>query len=402
MELLNSGDVPEYFDAVVIDAAQDFGSQFFRLCYQSLKQPKRLIWGYDEVQSLDELNIPTSEDLFGPDSDGNPFVNLDGTYPGDVEKDMILYHCNRNPRPILIAAHAFGLGLRRKGGPLQFIDTVAGWQDIGYEIRGSDSNQLVKGKEVTRYRPESNSPHLLEKLAGYHNLLQVELFENREKELDWIIEDVIKNIIEEELRPEEIAIIILDGRRRFTDPEYERLYEGLAENEINSIRVGTNSSIDNFRAEGAVTITSIYRAKGNEASIIYVYGFEKVGKGYGPYDAIVNRNRAFPAMTRTKGWLVSSGTGKVAQQLFREIESILETIESVSFVVPDMETIKRNLETYEYQRRRQQIKKAEKSMKQTIRILMDVDREGISPEVRDTLLRLLRTQDDNDKKQDTS
>ena len=377
------------FDAILIDEAQDFREHYFKLCYHSLRQPKRIVWGYDEVQSLEELDIPTAEALFGNDSDGNPLVNLDGTYPGDIEKDMILYHCYRNPRPVLIAAHAFGLGLRRQGGALQFIDTIAGWQDIGYEITGAKSNQLEKGSEVALYRPESHSPHLLEKLAGYHNLVQWRAFEERQEELQWIIEDVTRNIVDEELRPEEVAIIALDSRKRIADTEYKTLYEGLAQNGISSVRIGTDTTNDIFRLDGAVTITSIFRAKGNEASLVYVYGFEEVGTARGGYDVVVRRNRAFTAMTRTKGWLVLSGVGKVAQELFREVESILENIGSVSFVVPDMEKIQRNLETYEYQRRRQQIRKAEQSIKKTIRDLADIDPNEISPEMRQQLLRLL-------------
>ena len=107
-ELLTSGLVPELYDAVLIDEAQDFGIHYLRLCYQALRQPKRIVWGYDEVQSLEDLDIPTAETLFGRDANGNPIVDLDGVYPGDIEKDMILYHCYRNPRPVLVAAHAFG------------------------------------------------------------------------------------------------------------------------------------------------------------------------------------------------------------------------------------------------------------------------------------------------------
>jgi hypothetical protein len=43
-ELLNSGEqIPELFDAVLIDEAQDFHFDFYKLCYQILREPKRLI-----------------------------------------------------------------------------------------------------------------------------------------------------------------------------------------------------------------------------------------------------------------------------------------------------------------------------------------------------------------------
>ncbi|MGC1376991.1 MAG: hypothetical protein WA821_12240, partial [Anaerolineales bacterium] len=381
-EVLTSGSVPELYDAILIDEAQDFGIQFFRLCYQALKQPKRIVWGYDEVQSLEELEIPTAETLFGQDVDGKSLVNLDGVYPGEIEKDMILYHCYRNPRPVLIASHAFGLGLRRKGGAVQFIDSIGGWQDIGYEVLGTSEGKIQTDQEVTLYRPEANSPHTLEKLAGYHNLVSWQLFKSRDEELDWIMDDIAKNIIEEELRPEEIVIIAIDSRKKIADREYQILHDGLTKRQVSSIRIGTDSTLDTFRVNGSVTITSVYRAKGNEASLVYVYGFETVGSFNSSDNNIIkNRNRAFTAMSRTKGWLVLSGVGSIARELFGEIEAILEQIGKVSFIAPDMGKIKRNLETYENQRRRQRVNASQKSWEKALRDSADVDLKELPPEL---------------------
>jgi superfamily I DNA and RNA helicase len=386
-ELLGSfSEIPELFDAILIDEAQDFGENYFRLCYSTLKQPKRIIWGYDEVQSLEELEIPTAESLFGKDVDGNPLVNLDGLYPGEIEKDMILYHCYRNPRPILIAAHAFGLGLKRKGGAVQFIDTVAGWRDIGYEVEGASGNKLITGEQVSLHRPSSNSSHLLEQIAGYHNLVSCKLFQSREQELQWIIDDIARNIEHEELRPDDIVVIALDSRPKVASEEYQTLYSGLEQKNIQSVRIGIDSSVDVFRTEGAVTITSVFRAKGNEASLVYVYGFEDVGK---LGDIVRRRNKAFTAMTRTKGWLVLSGVGSIAQELFREIEAILEEIGRVNFIVPDVNKIQRNLETYENQRRRKRTQKAQKSLTQLLIDRADVNPDDLPLEQRKKLLKWL-------------
>lgn len=390
-ELLKTVDLPELFDAILIDEAQDFGDYYFRLCYGVLREPKRIVWAYDEIQSLDALEIPTAEKLFGQDENDKPLVDLDGVYPGDIEKDMILYHCYRNPRPVLVAAHAFGLGLRRRGGAIQFIDTVAGWQDIGYEVKGAVDGKLQKGKEVTIHRPEKNSPHLLEKLAGYHNLVNWRSFKTREEELKWIIEDITHNVKDEELSPDEIAIIAFDSRK--AKEEYKILYDGLVKNGIKAVRVGKDTSIDVFRVSGAVTITSAFRAKGNEASLVYVYGFEGVGHDHSGTDVVMKRNRAFTAMTRTKGWLVMTGVGDIAKELFQEIEAILENIGNVSFIVPDMKKIQRNLETYENQRRRKRTQQAEKSIDRTIKDLADVDPNDLSPELKKQLYRILYGKD---------
>jgi superfamily I DNA and RNA helicase len=382
-------EIPELFDAILIDEAQDFGENYFRLCYRCLKQPKRLIWGYDEVQSLEELTIPTAETLFGYDADGKPLVDLDGFYPGEVQKDMILYHCYRNPRPVLIAAHSFGLGLKRKGGPVQFIDTTAGWEDIGYRVEGAESGKLMAGQQVALARWLDDSPHLLEQLAGYRNLVNWHLFKNRQDELDWIINDIERNIVEEELRPDEIAVIALDARKRNADSEYATLFNGLKQRNIRAVRVGVDVASDLFRVDGAVTITSIYRAKGNEASLIYVYGFENAGSSRSDHDIIIRRNKAFTAMTRAKGWLVLTGVGTVADELFQEVEATLSDIGRVAFIVPDMAKIQRNLETYENQRRRLRISKANKSIQRAITDLADIDPDELTQEAKEQLLRLL-------------
>ena len=215
------------------------------------------------------------------------------------------------------------------------------------------------------------------------------MFENREKELEWIIEDVARNIREEELKPEEIAIVALESRQKIVTSEFATLRAGLASRGIASMQVGLDTR-DIFRAEGAVTITSVFRAKGSEASLVYVYGFEDVS---GNVDVVRKRNRAFTAMTRTRGWLVLTGVGS-AKELFQEIDAILEKIGCVSFVVPDMAKIQRNLETYENQRKRERARKAEKSLSQLIKDLADVNPEDLSTEQRQQLYKLLFSNSD--------
>ena len=106
------------------------------------------------------------------------------------------------------------------------------------------------------------------------------------------------------------------------------------------------------------------------------------------YEVVTKRNLAFTAMTRTKGWLVLTGVGNIAEPLFKEIDTILEQIGAVSFVAPDMQKIQRNLETYENQRRRTRIRQAEKSIKKTIKNLADVNPDDLSPELKKQLFRL--------------
>lgn len=396
-EELLSYQVPELFDAVLVDEAQDFGPGFFRLCYSALREPKRLIWGYDEVQSLEDLEIPTAESLFGTDANGEPTVDLSGVYPGDIEKDLILYHCYRNPRPILVTAHAFGLGLLRSRGALQFIDTSEGWRDIGYEFETPDNGQLKAGQLATLVRPKANSPHLLEDLEGYRNLIHTQVFENRNSELEWIAQDIARNIKDEELRPHEIAVIAFEPYSSVS--ELSHLQIKLQDRGVASALTGRNTGADVFRTENHVTLTHVYRAKGNEASLVYVYGFEHVWWPKEDFQTITRRNLAFTAMTRSKGWLILTGVGQSAETQFEEIARCQAEIGKVTFIVPDMKRIQRNLETYENQRRRVRLRKAQQSLGKLLNDLKDVDVTLLPEAQKAMLLELLLGQRKRDPRE---
>lgn len=67
----------EEFDAILIDEAQDMPSYFFKLCYNLLKEPKRLVFAYDELQNLGNNNMPSLQEMFGTNNDGSSKVVLE-------------------------------------------------------------------------------------------------------------------------------------------------------------------------------------------------------------------------------------------------------------------------------------------------------------------------------------
>jgi len=375
-ELLdNSEEIPEMFDAILIDEGQDFHFDFYKLCYQVLREPKRLIWAYDEVQSLESLSIPTTIDIFGTNAGGSPVVDLEGTYPdGEVEKDMILYRCYRTPRPILVTAHMFGMGLFRPQGAVQFIPTLGGWEDIGYEVV---SGTFQPGQKLTIRRPERNSPHLLEKLAGYQGLVQWRVFDERSQEIAWVAEQIAKNLDEDELKPEEILVISLDWENNKSI--FAQLRQTLSKWGIQTARPGEDTPSEVFQMKDYVTLTGVFPAKGNEASVVYVMGFEQVAVT--PRLVVQQRNQAFTAMTRTRGWCMLTGVGKGAEALFKEIERILKDSNQITFVVPNPKTIQRNLDNLEYERRRNRIKKAQDLANQLARVLAEIDDPNLRKEL---------------------
>ena len=57
--MMETGGV-QLYDAVLIDEAQDLPQPFFELVYRHLKEPKRIMWAYDELQNLRHLRDATS------------------------------------------------------------------------------------------------------------------------------------------------------------------------------------------------------------------------------------------------------------------------------------------------------------------------------------------------------
>jgi superfamily I DNA and RNA helicase len=98
-----------------------------------LKDDKRLVYAYDELQSLNSKVMDSPEVIFGNDNHGNPRVKLENL-PSEPQQDVVLNTCYRNSRPILSSAHALGFGVYYPKGLIQMFDNPQLWQDIGYEV----------------------------------------------------------------------------------------------------------------------------------------------------------------------------------------------------------------------------------------------------------------------------
>lgn len=187
--------------------------------------------------------------------------------------------------------------------------------------------------------------------------------------------------------PERIIIIVLDALRI---KEYApQIQARLIEYGVASTIPGLIDDADAYAEEGRVTLSSIFRAKGNEAYVVYVAGFEEL---YNFVDALENRNRAFTAISRSKAWVRISGVGSRMTQAKVEVDAILKDIPRFKFTFPNMETI-RNLDAITRKRRKQRQK--------VDRIAEDIisDPEllkAMTPELREQLKRALEEQDSED------
>lgn len=348
-QLLAEEDIPQIFDAVLIDEGQDlitddelkyyddetgeYKQAIYWLAYQSLRpvdsqnpEEKRLIWAYDEAQNLDNLKIPSAKELFG-----ESLSNLvTGKHPGDIPKSLVMYRCYRTPAPILTAAHAMGMGLLRPEGMVAGITDTKTWNTLGYEVTG-DFRKI--GLEIILHRPPSNSPNPLPNL-WHEPLLEFQTYNNRQEELQGLLERIKYNLNEDGFKAsQDILVIVLASAlekevAQFMLEQGVKIYLPSAGklNQINPQYGDLGYDPDRFWYEGGVTISRVQRAKGNEANIVYVVGLDEIAQNES--DPLF-RNRLFVALTRTRGWAYLSGIGNYP--LYDEMRKVIASGDTFSF-----------------------------------------------------------------------
>ncbi|EHQ0015859.1 DEAD/DEAH box helicase [Escherichia coli] len=379
----NASVATNLYDVILVDEAQDFAPSFLKLCYSMLKQPKRLVYAYDELQNLSGTSLPPPEDIFGSDEHGQPLV----TFGSDRKRDVILQKCYRNSRPVLVAAHGLGFGIYRNApqgaetGLVQMFDYPALWEEIGYQVQ---RGQLSKGQHVVLERPTENSPRFLEEHSDINDLVQFIKFENEEEQNAWLVQQVKKNLDEDELRHDDIVIIHPDPQsaRRCTGPIRKRLFDVGIQTHL----AGVDTDADVFFQTGtpSVTFTGIYRAKGNEAGMVYVINAQECNSS-GPNLASL-RNRLFTAITRSKAWVRIVGYGPGMQGLLDEFSILKQQGFVLDFEYPDevllgkLRIVHRDLSPQERQR-------LERRKVQLVEVLNDLEKGEIHPEDLDESIR---------------
>jgi superfamily I DNA and RNA helicase len=336
----NVGEIQESYDAVLVDEAQDFPPGFLRLCYEVLRQPKRLVYAYDELQNLTNEGLPSPEDIFGPGDGDSPRVSFDENRHDGAQRDIILERCYRNSRPVLVSAHGLGFGIYREPptwsstGLVQMFDRPELWTDVGYEVC---SGELDLGKEVRLARPNYTSPEFLESHSTVEDLIRFKSFDDQATQAEWVASQIERNLTEDGLRHSDIIVIS-------TDPPVARKKLGqirakLLARDIPSHLAGVDTEADVFRQVGSVTCTGIHRAKGNEAAMVYVVNAEEA------HGATANlahvRNRLFTAITRSTAWVRVCGVGSAMDSLIEEYEQVKKANFELSFRYPTQDELEK-------------------------------------------------------------
>ena len=336
----DASNIPVVYDALLVDEGQDLPPVFYQLARQTLSDPYRLYWAYDEAQGIGSLIIPKPETIFGRNLDGSLVVDVSGSYEGGILKSHKMYKCYRTPRLLLMTAHAVNMGLFRTEGVLQGVTQQKDWKDLGYEVTDGDFRSV--GKPVTITRSRASSPHPIDQdnfdlKDALGTSLTIQPFNTEREEREWIAQQVAQDI-KLGFDPWDIMITALSG-----DYEKDYLYalqNALEQQGIDSYIAGVDGNRSIFRKDDCVTISNIFRAKGNEAWKVYACRFHYATQPlkWKQEEELHKRNEAFVALTRARVWCVTTG---IDSPIFDELQQAIEQYPDFTFPAFNKTSLKR-------------------------------------------------------------
>lgn len=271
---------------------------------------RRLIWGYDEAQCIEAPVIPSAAEVFGAENS----TLMMGQYQGGIKRSIVMQRCYRTPGPILVAAHAIGMGLLRGEGMISGVTNQRDWNNLGYEVEG----KFLTGQQVKLWRPAENSPNPMSELSAEPSM-EVAYFHSRTEEIRDTAARIVADINIQGLKPSRQILVVILGNKKFDyldmNSDIEQLSTALRQAGINfyipsATKVNElkpkypNTDPNLFWYENAVTIAEVNRAKGNEAEMVYVVGLDRIASLEASISA---RNQLYVALTRAKGWVRLSG-----------------------------------------------------------------------------------------------
>ena len=339
-ELKREGRFEPLYDAVLIDDAQDLPASFLRLAYVASKDPKRVVWTYDELQSLDGpfdlgLETPFSSDANGAGDDGSS----DQKVPSPQEC-MFLGGGYRCTPWALCAAHALGCGIYRDCAdegetPLfQVYDHPGCWREMGYDAA---QDTLDHGKDVSLTRREfRRGSDVSEQSIRPDDAIAFRSFETPGDQAEWMAESIERDISQSKLQPHDILIVLPEVW--ITSPEYLGILSSLGDRDINSHLVGVVTNRDPVFRSGSVAISNVFRARECDVPVVY---FANVHECCGGSQMVGRRNRLFTGITRSNGRVRICGIGEDSRLIENEFRKVLENSFSLSFRYPTRDQMRR-------------------------------------------------------------
>jgi superfamily I DNA and RNA helicase len=363
-EQLNQINLIKQYDYCLMDEAQDFPPNFYRICRKITKR-NRVVWAYDDFQNILNIKLQNEKKTFGKGPDGNYYIDF--SKKDEELQDIVLHKCYRNPRKILITAFSLGLGIYNKSHNgkyhmIQRLENNEHWESLGFNVEKGDSSD---GSKMIIGRPENNNAIIKDKLLDTEDIIKIYKADEFKDELDYIVESILEDL-KKELNPEDISVICMDNlnvKVYFNYIEKRLNKEGIKS--FNLLNVVSENKF--FKVTDHVTLSTIYRAKGNESGSIYIAGIDSV---FSAKDSLIERNKIFTAMTRSLGWVTLTGVGDFVDYCRTEVETLQANNYKLKFTQPS----EKEVITI-----RQEIDKRQKLLNKIERIADDLVKEsGVS------------------------
>ena len=196
---------------------------------------------------------------------------------------------------------------------MQHPDEPTLWRDIGYNVV---HGRLALGQRVTLERRKDSAPEYFERLLKPDDAVMIGSFPDELTQDSWVADQIANNLNADELEPDDILIVLPDTyRARSRAP---RLIRELLRRRISAHLVGVNTSVDRVFQTGSVAIAHIYRAKGNEAPMVYAVDSQYAVRNF---NEVTGRNTLFTAITRSRAWVRIVGWGNDMAAIERRLES---------------------------------------------------------------------------------
>jgi len=307
--------VRQKYDYVLIDEGQDVPVEFYRLCYALTKgevYDRPVIWAYDDLQTILDVDPQNVPETFGLSTEGRPLIDLARAEQeqsrGIIPHDIVLKKCYRNPGVILVTAHCLGFGVYASYR-VQRLQNEQHWSDLGYTL---EEGAVEDHSPAVLLRPQANSPLNVDDYLEHEEIIQCYKADDIDGECGWIASQVL-GLLSHGLKPHDIMFISLDDRH--AKEYFSRIAQRLAEQGVyvnNAVESGSR-----FFVENCVTVSTIYRAKGNETPVVFVGGIDALRFKARERKA---RNRIFTALTRAKMMVRISGVGSQVDDFIEEIK----------------------------------------------------------------------------------
>src|SRR5262249_51549550 len=149
------------------------------------------------------------------------------------------------------------------------------------------------------------SPEFFGRLLEPADAVAAHDFADASSQCEWVANDIKLGLNREELEASDFLVIFPDARR--VVDHAGPLIAALLQRGIKAHIAGVTTSQDQLFVDDSVAISGIYRAKGNEAPVVYIMNAEYC---YSGFSLPTKRNTLFTAITRSRAWVRVCGIGE--------------------------------------------------------------------------------------------